>query len=625
MTRSRAAGVTAFAIGVLCVAWLFMRPGSTARPPLPAHAPRQAPAASPDAAPPPSGLPIRLLAPAPAAPDDLPATFEGRVVSSATGQGVPGADLTFSRAGAAASVHAGADGAFTFAAPASGRWLLAAVTAPGYLPFAPEWGHSPVQLDARPGLHVRGVELHLTPATELAGRVVDERGGPVAGARVRLLGTSDEAALVPLADRFTSGPDGRFTFAAPEGAVLEAAAPGRLPGRAEVDALALANRRLTIALGPAHQPLGEPAAIAGKVVAKGGGPLEGALVAAAPEGPFGSGGAVTAQAVTGPGGEFSLRDLPPGAYRVTARADERAPASAHRVRPGGEPLLLELEAGGRLRGCVRDAASGAPVAPFTAFVYERRSALRLVLQRSVSVVDPGGCWALDDLTPGPAAVVVSAPRYAPTAELPVEIPPPGAEAVRDAALEPGGTLRGRVVDEATGRPLAGARLSVEGTLEGAASTFPSLAQATTGADGAFLLFGLPRRFSVFAAAEGHHARIVGGLETAPGDVKGPLEIRLRAVEPGEEPRTELAGVGLQLAAHGDALSVTGVLAGGGAAEMGIQRGDEILRVEGRPVTELGLAGAVQLIRGPEGTAVRLTVRRADVTRDLAVPRRLVRG
>jgi carboxyl-terminal processing protease len=69
-----------------------------------------------------------------------------------------------------------------------------------------------------------------------------------------------------------------------------------------------------------------------------------------------------------------------------------------------------------------------------------------------------------------------------------------------------------------------------------------------------------------------------------------------------------------------------VVPGGGAAEAGIQPGDDILSVEGRPVSELGLAGAVELIRGPEDTRVRLVVRRGDgQASEVWVWRRLVRG
>ena len=622
MTARRAA-VLAAALVLAGLVWLLRSPPGPL--PVPAPPPGASAAAPPDRAAPPAALPIRLLAPPSPGEDDRPASFEGRVVSSATGAGVPGADLTFSRAGAAASVRAGEAGTFRFEPPAAGRWQLQAVTAAGFLPFAPEWGHSPVQLDARPGLHVRGLELHLAPRIELVGRVVDDEGRPVAGAAVRLLGGAAESALVPIPDRFSSEADGSFRFAAPEGSTLEAAVPGRLPGRAEVNALAIVNRRLTIELGPLHQGHREGAPVSGRVVLPGGAALEGALVTATPEGPRAPSDVAVAQATSGADGAFTLGEVPPGRHRITARAAGRAPASLRGVLPGARDLLLELGEGSRLRGCVREASSGAAVAPFTVLVFEARSALRRVLQRSLSVIDPSGCWALDDLSAGPAAVVISAPGYAPSDELAVEVPPPGREAVADAVLRPGGRLSGLVRDDATGAPLAGAAIAVEGSLASAASTFPVLSQAESGPDGAFRLGGLPGRFSISVVAAGHHARIVGGLTVAGGEQVGPVEIQLRPVGPGEEPRVELVGIGIQLTPHAGALAVTGVIPGGGAAEAGLARGDEILEVEGRPVGELGLQGAVEAIRGPEGTTVGLTVRQGEAVRQLQVPRRLIRG
>jgi hypothetical protein len=613
--------VAAAVLLALLFAWWGTRapsPRDAAAPP-PGAAPR---AAAPERGrpPPPSRLPIRVAPLAPAPPDAVPASFEGRVVSSAGGAPVAGADLTFSRAGAAASVRADAEGSFLFQPPAEGRWLLATVTAPGFLPFAPEWGHSPVQLDARAGQHVRGIEIHLVPAIEITGRVVDPEGRPVAGAEVRLVGAVAEATLVPIRDRFTSDAGGEFRFASPEGASLVARKEGFLPGRADVDWVAISNGRVTVALRAGERAARTPLPIEGRVVARGGAPVPGALVVASAdawgyEGP-------SAQAVADEDGRFTLADLDRGRYRVTARAEGRAPASARRVRPGTRDLVLELGEGGRLRGCVRDAATGAPVAPFTVVVMERRSALRLVPQRSRSVIDARGCYALDDLLPGPASVLVSAPGYAPSPELQVEIPPPGGEAVADAALRAGGRVEGLVRDEATGAPIAGARLSVEGAFS-AASTFPVLSEAVSGADGRFTLPHLPPRVSIMAAAAGHHARIVG-VDVPEGGAAS-VEIPLRPAGEGEEPRIDLAGIGAVLTAHGDGLSVAQTAPGGGAAEVGLGRGDLILRVNGQPVTELGFGGAIDAIRGPEGTGVVLTVRRGESTFDVSVPRRVVRG
>jgi hypothetical protein len=264
MQRPRRTALAGLAAALLLlVAFAVLR---IVRPTAPRPSPAPAPAAVPlpperAGAPlprPPAGLPIRVPpVVADATPDTGPGTFEGRVVSSRTGAGIAGADLTFSRGGAAALARTGAEGAFRFIPPGEGRWLLAAVTAPGFFPFAPEWGHSPVQLEAAAGRHVTGLEIHLAPAEELTGRVVDAADAPVAGAAVRVLGAVAEAALVPFPDRFVSGPDGRFRFAAPEGAVLEARKDGFLPGRTELSPLELAAGEVVIALGPPRR--GTPA------------------------------------------------------------------------------------------------------------------------------------------------------------------------------------------------------------------------------------------------------------------------------------------------------------------------------------------------------------------------------
>lgn len=629
--RRRLPLIAALAAAALVALLAFLLLRGQSRPATAAPADGHGPASAALEAPPPR-LPLRLPAQQPGAaalPPDAPALFEGRVVSTGSGRGIPGAELTFSRGGAADSVRAGADGAFRFRPPAPGRWLLAAVTAAGHLPFAPEWGHSPVQLLAEPGRQVRGIEVQLAPALELQGRVVTAEGEPAPGAEVRLLGAAGEAALVGLPDRFTADGQGQFRAAAPEGSVLEARLPGLFPGRAVVDALALVNGRVTLTLGPATgRPAAQQAELRGRVVSGGSGePVPGALVVATSAHGFGPGAAPAAQAATGADGRFRLARLVAGPYRLTARAEGHAPGSARAVAgvEAGDEVQIELADGGRLRGCVRDAASGAPVAPFTVLVFTRRGALWLEPQRRLSILNPAGCYALDDLRPGPAVVVFSAPGRAPSAERQVEVPPPPAEAVLDGALEAGGRLAGLVLDDATGAPIAGARVEVEGALSAAASTFPVLSEALSGPDGIFTIGGLPGRFSISVAAADHHARVVGGLEVGPGAAAGPIGIRLRPLAPGEEPRTDLAGIGASLRAGEDALVVMQLVPGGGAAEAGLAVGDRILEVGGRPVAELGFGGSIDVIRGPEGTRVTLRVQRDGATFEVQVPRRQVRG
>jgi hypothetical protein len=574
------------------------------------------------------GAPRPELAGTPSAGHDDPSAtaLEGTVVDALSGAGIVGAELTFSLGSAAGSARAGAGGRFRFEPPAPGSWRLAAATAKGYLPFAPEWGYSPVTFDAVPGHLVRGVTIRLDAADPIEGRVLGPDDQPVAGADVRLMGAHREAALVPIADRFTSGPDGRFTFSAPEGAVVEARAEGFMPGRAEVDFLARARGSVTVRLPEQAHPLPPSAPIRGRVVSRDGAPIAGALVAAGRELGFGVADATAAAVLTDDDGRFTLDDLGPGWWRVTARLAGRMPASARRVAPGTKDLVLTLLDGGRLRGCATDAASGEPVVSLTVHLFDVRSALRMVPRESRASIDPSGCYQLDGLTPGRTRVIVSAAGYAPSAPADVDVPEPGrGEAVDDVRLSAGGRLTGVVVSEETGQPIEGARVALEGQLESATSALPALAEAATDAAGRFALSGLPRRASIFVAAAGHHARIVGGIEASPGASVGPITVPLRAAGPDEEPRVDLAGIGVALAANGDGFTITNVAADGGAARAGLARGDVILGVDGRPVLDLGMSEAVEAIRGPEGTVVTLTVRRGERTDTVSVTRTVVRG
>jgi hypothetical protein len=391
--------------------------------------------------------------------------------------------------------------------------------------------------------------------------------------------------------------------------------------------MARARGRVTVQLQDAAHVLPPSAPIAGRVFDRSGAPLSGALVAASRELGYGVAEATAAAVLSGADGAFLLDDLGPGWWRITARAGGRVPGVARRVAPGTRDLRLTLEEGGRLRGCTTDASSGAPVVSVTVHLFDVRSALRMVPRESRSSIDPTGCWALDGVAPGPARVIVSAPGYAPSAQQDVEILEPGrGDAVADERLSAGGRLTGVVVSEATGAPIEGARIALEGQLESASSALPALAEAATDAAGRFAITGLPRRASILVAAAGHHARIVGGIEAASGATVGPITVALRSAQPDEEPRVDLAGIGVALAPHGDGFTITAVVADGGAARAGLSRGDVILGVDGQQVTDLGMSGAVEAIRGPEGTIVTLTVRRGgERTETVRVTRTVVRG
>jgi len=564
-----------------------------------------------------------------AAPRPAPrGALEGDVRSTDSARAIPGAELTFSRAGAAASVRPSADGSFRFEPPEPGRWQLAAASAPGHVPFAPEWGHSPVAFDARPGERVSGVTVWLRPESRYEGQVQDPDGKPVEGAEVRLLGGSTgERALMPSTDRAVSRAGGAFAIPASEGAILEARHPGFAPGRASIDFTARASRRVVVRLGK----VGAAAALAtitGRVTS-GGAPVDGALVSARllqRGGPGSIDAGVSAQARSDAEGRFTLRELDEGRYLLTgAREGFAQPRPV--VARAGEEAAIDLTRGGRIDGVVREASSGRPVAPFRLVVLRGGRGWNLPV-RTATVVDASGRFEITDLPPGPVVLLVSSPGHTPPEEVEVEVPEhPGAVHV-EIRLSQGGRVTGRVTDRSSGQPLPGARIALEGDAGGAPSVLDAGPVAFSGPEGAFLIGGLPSRaVSLLVFADGHHARIVGGIEVRDGDVIGPVEVRLSPVAEGEDPRVELAGIGATLERRGrSVLRITAVLPGGGAAEAGLLPGDEVLSVEGRPISELGFGGAVDLIRGPEDTRVRLVVRRGEAPAAEAwVWRRIVRG
>jgi hypothetical protein len=560
---------------------------------------------------------VTLVPPPPGAPAAAQAApsgaFEGRVISALTGKGLPGAQLTFARTEETASVVAGADGAFRFEPRAPGRWALAAATAPGHQPFAPEWGQSPVQLDARAGEVVRGITVALSPAEEYQGRVVDGSGQPVAGAAISILGGGlGTAALVPLDTRLVSDGSGAFRFSAPEEAVVEARREGFRTARARIDYSVRLSHKLTLRL----EALGTAAALAieGTVEDASGAGLEGASVSAERKDRFAQ-PAVLAR--TDAQGRFKLADLESGAWIVVASRPGLAPASAE-VQAGTSGVRLRLVAGGRLAGQVTDKRTGAPVQSFTLLVRSKEL-------QTLSVIDPGGRYQMEGLEPGVVTVSIVAQGHAPATDRRATIPESGT-ATLDFALGAGGRLNGVVVERGTRQPLAGAEVSVEGV--GPASGVPIRNATLTGADGRFALENLEDApLGITAAADGHHARILSVAHIGEGETAGPVTIELTKLAPGEEPRIELAGIGAVLEKRGEALWIGMVAPGGGAAEAGLGPGDGIVAIEGALVQPMTLQEAIQLLRGPEGTPVTVSVVKAGTagTVTLSVMRRLVRG
>lgn len=82
---------------------------------------------------------------------------------------------------------------------------------------------------------------------------------------------------------------------------------------------------------------------------------------------------------------------------------------------------------------------------------------------------------------------------------------------------------------------------------------------------------------------------------------------------------EFSGIGLQFAAQKNNIYVVSVWDDSPAAHAGLLRGDQILKVQGKDVSQIGRKEISRMLHGPEGSVVSLLIRRGE--RVFAVPLR----
>lgn len=530
---------------------------------------------------------------------------EGRVVDLVSQKGIADAGLRF---WPSLRVTTDADGRFG-ARALWDRMTLLEVEAEGYFPFGASSGG--VEMVLSRGTCAAGLVVPLVPRVSRRGLVIDTDEKPVVGARITIAADSDDGSG---AVHLVSDAEGRFTFSARDGSLIEARADGFLPAVATMDFTVEVSGELTLTLerldgGVAIDPVTLKVNVE---VESTRGEFYGATVIAwrdTRRGPIEV--ARVAQAES----KLELKVEGPGPWLVQARAGRR---SSNLAETRGEPVTLRVGDSGKLRGRVQD-EKGQPVTGFTVTFREKRGPIAEGEGDSRHLLDARGEYALEDLQSGVFNVNVTALGFAPSDAQEVRIGE-GLDPRADFILRPGGTFTGKVLDRRSRSPLARAAVSLESSDD---SLFAA-AGTRTGDDGTFTLGGLkPGRRSLFFAAEGHHARLVS-IESEAGKTGGPIEVLLTPIAPGEQPRVELVGIGAVLQAKDDVLVITQVFAGGGAAEVGLVAGDAVVSIEGQLTSNLGFLGGIELIRGQEGTWVLMSVRRADgALTDVRVPRRVI--
>jgi protocatechuate 3,4-dioxygenase beta subunit len=359
-------------------------------------------------------------------------------------------------------------------------------------------------------------DIRLAKAMPLAGRVVDERGGPVVGAAVTLWpgGSRRPQDVSPgsgVPQSTTTKADGTFRFeaAGEELNRLRVEAPAfatleRAPARG--GALA---RPLTLALG---QVLKGTVTLADRRT-----PAPGALVR------FEGRTQTTRWVEARPDGTFLLDGAPREAGSLVADGGDRGRATAVLGTGAPEPLTIALAPTATLGGRVVDAADGKPLAGVR--VVARGEAGEFLARSGAD-----GRYSVRGLPPQSYRLAAEDDRFVPWSRT-VRVAAGQGES-QDVPLTRGATLVGRVQD-AEGRPVEGALVQVSRAGENVFRAFLRSVEGEgavrTARDGSFratrLAPGENQRLDV--RHDDYEERSIGGLSLAAGAARSGITVVLR--------------------------------------------------------------------------------------------------
>jgi Carboxypeptidase regulatory-like domain len=316
---------------------------------------------------------------------------------------------------------------------------------------------------------LRGLELVLVPGAEVRGTVTEADGKPAAGVFVAVTETGS----------MSFGHDGTMTDA--DGKYLIA---GTAPGMRKVVAMDRASRRTSknveIELGTNTVDLVFEGGveISGQVLDIGGAPVPGAVVRLRPSRTASVPRFGRMEASSGTDGSFTVADVAPGTYDLSAAKEGYAPAELDEpLEIGANPiagLIVRLDAGttltGRVLGLEYDDLA-------------RVEIRAMVNGASLAKPDFEGRYRIPNVPAGEVTVMAEVPGSGRQVRAKTTIPEGAPEAVLDLEFGSGFTLTGTVLHD--GRPVGGAILTLAGI------NVSHAANATVSQDGSFRVEGLP--------------------------------------------------------------------------------------------------------------------------------------
>ncbi len=566
------------------------------------------------------------------------APVEGAEVKAAESGmwGFPGAEL--------AEAESDANGAFELAHVAAGKCLLLAEKE-GYLASEGQ------KLELGDEQERADLTLVLARGASVSGRVQLPDGAPAADAAVAV--TFDPEALAGMgalnaarggSGKTQSGPDGRFVVTGLGKGPFVASAS--LERRAADDVQETWHAR-SGSLKPGAEDvtltLAAPSALAGRVQDLGGAAVAKFRVRATQSsGAFFLPGESKQETCDDPEGDFVLRGLAAGQWRVEASADGFGPMTPVELslpRAGTDALVLVLAPAATIAGTVVDpngrAVSGARVT-LQADAQERMQRMRDQVQAPAAQSGEGGTFLLSGLAPGTSLVVAEHEGFAKSAPLSVES---SAEApAKDVVvrLRRGALVTGEVYGR-DGKPAAGVQILAQDP-----STW-DVHMKRSDAAGEFRFEQLaPGSLTITALLEGGEVDLQGSSAETSASFLENMRIAMVTLEEGEEEHVVLGAPPKDpvrvhgVVRHGERPLSEGLVSFVAEGSKGLEAFKMApLRSDGRYEAELGAPGrylvTVQITAGggafqQSNVEYRVTVpEREEHELDFALPLGAVRG
>ncbi|MFO0981575.1 MAG: carboxypeptidase regulatory-like domain-containing protein [Planctomycetota bacterium] len=430
---------------------------------------------------------------------------------------------------------------------AAGRFCFAAVpAAAGYVITAHPAALAPGSADnveVSVGATTR-VTLTLVPGARITGSVRGEDGAAVADARVTAFRTKGglfnmmtEGQRSFMANAQTDA-DGRFTIDRLHAGDYRVMVVPRTHEPPE-------SQKVTLAEGEVKELsfLAKAGLTVSGVVREAGGdgqPLKGAKVSATQaQGMFGWPGADQAMrgedrgVATDEAGRFQCAGLPAGELRLSVKLKGFL-AHERKVHAGDQDLQVELERAGSIKGIVISTVDSEPVKQFQMALRKQGGGgfnfanMADMFERPRRFETKDGVFVVEDLDPASYTLTVTATGFARQVKENVAVVKARQTKGQVIFLQPEGWIRGQVIAEDTGKPLAGARVLRKAKDTPFGGMFAMLTESSnvvTDADGKFRVGGFgTEKVTLEAVADGYARKTSDEIEVTAG--RGVDDVRI---------------------------------------------------------------------------------------------------